>query len=910
MKKRIISLMLVVALLLSLNVTAMAATTENTAITYRAIKINLNGREITPCDAAGKTVEPFIMNSNGTTYLPLRAIGQALGLNVAWDASTSTVSLTSGGEVITGAGAPGTTTGTQNVAITYRDIKVVLDGQQLELKNAAGATVEPFIMGGTTYLPLRVVGEALGLKVSWDGSTNTAYLGEDTSGITGITLNQSKIWFFPGDTYQLVATVSPENASDKSVTWTTSDASIATVSDTGLVTMVKPGTAVITAKTINGKTATCTVVVQTVAVTGIMLNTNSITLAVGGVYKLSAAVIPENATNKTITWTSSNPAVATVDATGNVKAVANGTTTVTASVGGFSATCAVTVGNASLTAEQIYAKCASAVFYIEVYDRNGTMLGSGSGVFISADGKALTNHHVVEDAYSAKIMTNDGKVYNVTGYYDAQESIDMALIQVAGSGFPYLTIGDSTKVATGQNIFAIGSPRGLDDTLSQGIISNANRVIGGLGYIQITAPISPGSSGGALLNDKGELIGITSAGITDAQNLNLAVPIHRYKELTSDILHPFPITGSTPEYSGAYVNFNTSMKVNVGGTGTLHISASPGNCTEEVYISFAIGNENIATAEWDDWNGWNVDLYVYGEAVGSTTITVGLFTESDDTMLASNTLYVTVSKPSYSGGYVNFNTNLSVNVGSTATVPMTTGVGNCTESMTIYFNVANPNIVSAAWASSTWDLKNISLNVTGKAAGSTTITISIIADDSGAVVATKTLYVTVTNVSRREVAYNKLAAWIIANSNTTINGKPAYEKYYYEGYNFDHYALIWNPNEDYITISVGNRYNGADSIAFFSIEEVDNKTIATISYYSSSSGSTPYFSGNANINIPTFSEDTTLTFYKSSGATWDAEVFADILKYMILDGLNYTNYIFYNYIGGGYSTADLGYISA
>ncbi|MBQ9733063.1 MAG: hypothetical protein IJV74_02385, partial [Clostridia bacterium] len=338
--------------------------------------------------------------------------------------------------------------------------------------------------------------------------------------------------------------------------------------------------------------------------------------------------------------------------------------------------------------------------------------------------------------------------------------------------------------------------------------------------------------------------------------------------------------------------------------------ASPGNCTEEVYISFAIGNENIATAEWDDWNGWNVDLYVYGEAVGSTTITVGLFTESDDTMLASNTLYVTVSKPSYSGGYVNFNTNLSVNVGSTATVPMTTGVGNCTESMTIYFNVANPNIVSAAWASSTWDLKNISLNVTGKAAGSTTITISIIADDSGAVVATKTLYVTVTNVSRREVAYNKLAAWIIANSNTTINGKPAYEKYYYEGYNFDHYALIWNPNEDYITISVGNRYNGADSIAFFSIEEVDNKTIATISYYSSSSGSTPYFSGNANINIPTFSEDTTLTFYKSSGATWDAEVFADILKYMILDGLNYTNYIFYNYIGGGYSTADLGYISA
>ena len=255
MKKRIISMVLVIVLALSLCVPAAAAsTTENVAITYRAIKINLNGEEITPCDAAGKTVEPFIMNSNGTTYLPLRAIGQALGLDVAWDSATSTVTLSSGGKVITGAGAPGSTTGTQNVAITYRDIKVVLDGKQLELKNAAGTTVEPFIMGGTTYLPLRVVGEALGLKVSWDGASNTAILGEavQDGAATGITLNQKKIWFFPGDTYQLVATVEPADAVNKTVTWTSSDPSVATVSASGLVTMVKVGTATITAKTANG----------------------------------------------------------------------------------------------------------------------------------------------------------------------------------------------------------------------------------------------------------------------------------------------------------------------------------------------------------------------------------------------------------------------------------------------------------------------------------------------------------------------------------------------------------------------------------------------------------------------------------------------------------------------------------
>lgn len=265
MKKRILSLILVAVMAFGICVPVSAANgTENVDITYRAIKINLNGTEITPCDAEGATVEPFIMNSNGTTYLPLRAIGQALGLNVAWDGATSTVTLTSGGKVIVGAGAAGSTTGSKNVSITYRDIKVVLDGQLLELKNAAGAAVEPFIMGGTTYLPLRVVGEALGLEVGWDGPSNTAMLGkaEDLSGVTGISLSMNKMWLDAGGSYQLTATVIPADAADKSVKWTSSDTSVATVSSTGLVTAVKGGTATVTAKTVNGKTASCTVVVQ------------------------------------------------------------------------------------------------------------------------------------------------------------------------------------------------------------------------------------------------------------------------------------------------------------------------------------------------------------------------------------------------------------------------------------------------------------------------------------------------------------------------------------------------------------------------------------------------------------------------------------------------------------------------
>lgn len=174
MKKRIISMVLVIVIALTLCVPAVAATTtKSTSITYRGISIVINGEEIIPCDANRNTVEPFVMG--GRTYLPLRAICQALGLNVQWDATTNTITLATGGEVITG-DIPGTSSGTKQVDITYRDIKIVLNGKQLELEGAGGTMEEPFIMGGTTYLPIRIIGEALGLEVAWNGTTKTVII--------------------------------------------------------------------------------------------------------------------------------------------------------------------------------------------------------------------------------------------------------------------------------------------------------------------------------------------------------------------------------------------------------------------------------------------------------------------------------------------------------------------------------------------------------------------------------------------------------------------------------------------------------------------------------------------------------------------------------------------------------------
>ncbi len=102
---------------------------------------------------------------------------------------------------------------------------------------------------------------------------------------------------------------------------------------------------------------------------------------------------------------------------------------------------------------------------------------------------------------------------------------DIAILKIPGTGFDYLKIGDSAKVVGGQTIYTIGCPLGLENTISAGLISNPERLFDGQTWFQISAPISPGSSGGALINEFGEVIGITTGTFIDGQNLNLAIPI-------------------------------------------------------------------------------------------------------------------------------------------------------------------------------------------------------------------------------------------------------------------------------------------------------------------------------------------------------------------------------------------------
>ena len=164
--------------------------------------------------------------------------------------------------------------------------------------------------------------------------------------VTSVKLDKTELALTVGDAaVQLKASVAPDNATDKTVTWSSDKTSVATVDATGKVTAVAEGEATITAKA-GDKTATCKVTVKApvVAVTSVKLDKTELALTVGdAAVQLKATVAPDNATDKTVTWTSDKPAVATVDATGKVTAVAEGEATITAKAGDKTATCKVTV---------------------------------------------------------------------------------------------------------------------------------------------------------------------------------------------------------------------------------------------------------------------------------------------------------------------------------------------------------------------------------------------------------------------------------------------------------------------------------------------------------------------------------------------------------------------------------------
>lgn len=167
-----------------------------------------------------------------------------------------------------------------------------------------------------------------------------------------------------------------------------------------------------------------------------------------------------------------------------------------------------------------------------LYCYSGNNLESQGSGFIAFDSDTLvTNYHVIEGTDDVIAIAEDGSEYEVTSIrnYDIERDIAILTIQDGTKREP-LTLGDSDRTKKGEEIYTIGSPEGLINSVSSGLLSGT-MLIDDKEYIQISAPISEGSSGGICVNAEGDVIGITSAGINEAQNLNFIIPVNDVKTL-------------------------------------------------------------------------------------------------------------------------------------------------------------------------------------------------------------------------------------------------------------------------------------------------------------------------------------------------------------------------------------------
>ncbi len=205
-----------------------------------------------------------------------------------------------------------------------------------------------------------------------------------------------------------------------------------------------------------------------------------------------------------------------------------------------------------LTSEQVYEKAGPSVVGVVVYDSNADLfsdpIGRASGIIISEDGYIVTNSHVVGDStkYGVKIVLNtseeiSGKVVGI------DKKTDLAVIKADKSGLPKASFADSDQLKVGNKVLAIGNPGtgdiSFDNTLTEGIVSGLNRSLGGtqklVKYIQTSAAINSGNSGGALLNKYGQVVGINSVKLLNQMNfegMGFAIPSNTVKSVVDSII--------------------------------------------------------------------------------------------------------------------------------------------------------------------------------------------------------------------------------------------------------------------------------------------------------------------------------------------------------------------------------------
>jgi len=185
---------------------------------------------------------------------------------------------------------------------------------------------------------------------------------------------------------------------------------------------------------------------------------------------------------------------------------------------------------AKITPSGIFKQYSTSVVTIVTLDKNGHPLSLGSGFFINEEGNVVTNHHLLEGGAKAIIKIAGGERGEIVEIINDDPKLDLLIARTTLKNTNPVPLGDSDMIAVGEEVIAIGNPAGLEGSVSSGIVSGV-RKIEGFKLIQITAPISPGSSGGPVFNTMGQVIGIATSYLDVGQNLNFAMPVNYLKSL-------------------------------------------------------------------------------------------------------------------------------------------------------------------------------------------------------------------------------------------------------------------------------------------------------------------------------------------------------------------------------------------
>ena len=377
---------------------------------------------------------------------------------------------------------------------------------------------------------------------------------------SSVTLNVQDITLLVGATDKLTATVSPENVTDPVITWSSDNESIATVDTDGNVTAVAVGVANITA-TCGDVTATCKVTVNPVPASSVTLNVQDITLLVGATDKLTATVSPENVTNPVITWTSDNESIATVDANGNVTAVAVGVANITAKCGDVTATCKVTVNPVP----------ASSVT-LNVQDIT-LLVGATDKLTATVSPENVTNKVITWSSDNESIAT-----------VDADGNVTAVAVGVANIT---AKCGDATatcKVTVNPVPVSSVTLNVQDITLLVGATD------------KLTATVSPENVTNPVItwaSDNESIATIDANGNVTA----VAVGVANITAKCGDVTATCKVTVNPVPASSVTLNVQ-DITLLVGATDKLTATVSPENVTEKV-ITWSSDNESIATVDTD-----------------------------------------------------------------------------------------------------------------------------------------------------------------------------------------------------------------------------------------------------------------------------------------------------------------------